>query len=250
MSVTIPSTPEILSYQCLSSGNGLLNDILSYWKCDETSGTVLSDSRSNIDLSTSATVNADGRIEKAVDLQSTGVSLSHVYNVTTNINYEDFSYSLWIYPNQIPSSAGRTYELIVCSEEGIGNIFHLSWGTSGYISAGCLNYLEAQYYTDSAGIYNFTNQWVHLVIVYSLGSKMQLYVNNSNVTASWSTTCPLANYTHSEGTIFGNLSISGTERTFDGKIDEIGMWKKALTADEVSLLYNDGNGLNYNYFTI
>jgi hypothetical protein len=32
---------------------------------------------------------------------------------------------------------------------------------------------------------------------------------------------------------------------FDGVIDEIGIWDRALTASEVSTLYNGGVGLGY-----
>lgn len=32
---------------------------------------------------------------------------------------------------------------------------------------------------------------------------------------------------------------------FQGQIDEVGVWKRALTAEEVSILYNSGNGFTY-----
>jgi hypothetical protein len=32
---------------------------------------------------------------------------------------------------------------------------------------------------------------------------------------------------------------------FDGLIDEIGLWRRVLTADERTQLYNGGNGLTY-----
>lgn len=54
-----------------------------------------------------------------------------------------------------------------------------------------------------------------------------------------------------------NISFSGTDyfevgggdeedRYHYGKIDELGIWDKALSDDEISELYNDGNGITYN----
>jgi hypothetical protein len=32
---------------------------------------------------------------------------------------------------------------------------------------------------------------------------------------------------------------------FKGKIDELGLWDRLLTSNEISTIYNNGNGLSY-----
>ena len=36
----------------------------------------------------------------------------------------------------------------------------------------------------------------------------------------------------------------GTDEGFDGSIDEVAIWNKALTVAEITALYNSGSGLN------
>ena len=43
----------------------------------------------------------------------------------------------------------------------------------------------------------------------------------------------------------GTDSTAGTSRFCDGTMDEIGTWSKVLTSDEVTELYNSGDGLPY-----
>lgn len=41
----------------------------------------------------------------------------------------------------------------------------------------------------------------------------------------------------------------GSPAYFDGLIDEVGFWKRVLTSDEMTSLYNSGNGLAYPFST-
>ena len=43
-------------------------------------------------------------------------------------------------------------------------------------------------------------------------------------------------------------SFSTAANFFNGSLDETGIWNRALTSDEVALLYNSGAGLSYNSF--
>lgn len=59
---------------------------------------------------------------------------------------------------------------------------------------------------------------------------------------------------HSTGVLNGTsnfqLGNSGTaNNAWDGKIDEVGFWKRVLTSDERTELYNSGNGRDYAYIT-
>jgi hypothetical protein len=59
---------------------------------------------------------------------------------------------------------------------------------------------------------------------------------------------------YSGGTHFPKIGvgrhISGIEDGFwDGYIDEVGIWNKTLSPNEVTLLYNNNIGLTYPFFS-
>ncbi|MBT4870661.1 MAG: class III signal peptide-containing protein [Candidatus Diapherotrites archaeon] len=49
-------------------------------------------------------------------------------------------------------------------------------------------------------------------------------------------------YTYGNIDVIGAEANSGTSRNFDGLIDEVMIFDKALTQEEILLLYNSGNG--------
>jgi hypothetical protein len=84
--------------------------------------------------------------------------------------------------------------------------------------------------------------WNHVVVTYD-GSNMIGYVNETqvvSVSSSFSATNP---------TDWFGLGVYKSEnfvvKRFNGLIDEVGIWSRALTSDEITQLYNNGNGLTY-----
>ena len=47
------------------------------------------------------------------------------------------------------------------------------------------------------------------------------------------------------GTAYFAIGFSGVTSNMDGLLDEVGFWKRTLTADERTWLYNSGNGRSY-----
>jgi hypothetical protein len=92
------------------------------------------------------------------------------------------------------------------------------------------------------------SQWVNIVGVYDT-IMLKIYINGvleSNYIASYTQwNCSLYNY-HIGG--FNATSIScggslGISQVFNGQIDDIGVWNRALTDCEIKKLYNSGSGL-------
>lgn len=94
---------------------------------------------------------------------------------------------------------------------------------------------------------SYYNQWVHLVGIYD-SAHTYLYVNGTeNVTDS-----AFGNIIdpteHTPFSIGGRLWQLGSLTVVDGfygEIDEVGLWKRALSASEVAFLYNSGAGREY-----
>ena len=73
---------------------------------------------------------------------------------------------------------------------------------------------------------------------------MTLYVNNvSEGTGSKASDYSLTN-TEAFGT--GRYRSGGDANYFDGIIDEVAFWNRAITTDEISEIYNSGTGKFYN----
>jgi hypothetical protein len=88
------------------------------------------------------------------------------------------------------------------------------------------------------------NDWCHVAIVFNSGSVSYFY--NGNLIAQNS--IPVNQISNSIRAIkFGDWyhTESSNYKTFDGELDDIGMWNRALTIEEISNLYNGINvGLN------
>ncbi len=96
------------------------------------------------------------------------------------------------------------------------------------------------------------NTWTHIVLTYD-GTDIKCYVNAGtpeSTTASGSGT----GTTTSAFSIGSDLSQTATPQNFyDGKIDEVAVWTRAITSTEVTQLYNSGAGNQYpflNAYTI
>lgn len=92
------------------------------------------------------------------------------------------------------------------------------------------------------------NVWQHIVLIYDSSSTANdpiMYINGAsqtiNETASPSGT---VESDASNNLWIGARNDSGTpSREFDGLIDELALWDRGLTSDEVSQLYNGGDGI-------
>ncbi len=86
-----------------------------------------------------------------------------------------------------------------------------------------------------------TGQWYHLAGVINVDAgvrKIRVYVNGVETEAGTSATI---NTNNIAVTIAENLGTgTALERHFDGIIDEVAIWGEALTADEITALYNSG----------
>ena len=93
----------------------------------------------------------------------------------------------------------------------------------------------------SSDIAPSTNVWYHIVLTFA-SSVTKLYVNGSNVA-----TTSTSGYTTNQTTQFvgiGDKAQTTVNLPFNGQIDEFAFWNEALTASEITALYNSGNGLN------
>lgn len=105
--------------------------------------------------------------------------------------------------------------------------------------------LTVQYYTNTngnAGAITYApgswTGWNHVVLTRT-GNNIELWVNGT----SRGTDSTANKYSPTENLVFGRLGEQGIQY-LNNDLDEIGVWTRVLSTDEIAELYNSGNGYN------
>lgn len=229
--------------------NGLLNDLISYWQCDEASGN-LGDSHSSNTLTGKADVpsrtaglfgNAANFNSANVVCESSAAALDFRQNPMVS-----FTVSMWVNFNSIKTTGSswlwEQYDGV--GNEGWGLVFRGQnspddWNFFMRHSAGTVS-CPATPSDISAGT------WHHVVIRYNASTKeMAIFIDGvkdtTDATGFQVITAGAVDFT------VGGWGANGVEIS-NALHDEIGAWSAALSDTQVSQLYNSGSGLAYSSF--
>jgi len=147
------------------------------------------------------------------------------------------TFSCWVFMNSVgEGNSGRIldawtgYRIYVANESG-GSVF------------GHFNHS----FSTTDGVWGLSNRdlnvgaWNHFVITYDgsdTANNAVMYVNGSSRSVTRSTGPEGTIDADDSNKVFGNRSAA--DRTFDGYISEVAMWKTVLDADAVTAIYNSG----------
>jgi len=209
----------------------------AYFTLDETSGNPANHTTSangfsdgnginGTNGSTGATQNITGKFDKCfefsggnneqVDMGNTILSGTTDFTLSGWINSSITSSGTYVIFNSYLSSATAGIQLYI---NGSGNIIY--WTSTGSI-------------TTSTATSGSNNSWDHVVVTKE-GTSVKIYLNGAVDVSG----------TINHSITGGNFSIGGRSDglyCFKGKIDEASVWTRALSASEVSELYNSGTG--------
>ena len=149
---------------------------------------------------------------------------------TTDSNFvNDFTISAWINMNQLPVS-GYLYQVVAWGDETAGKRRSLGiWnGGSGDPKVYFSGAYSAANFGGSTSV--SANQWYHVCVTRS-GSTVKVYLNGS---IDGTGTVTLNSYTGTTGRI-GTSGVA--QEFFDGTIDQVRIFKKALSQNEIDTLY-------------
>ena len=228
------------------TGNNLLAGLESYWKLDEPSGTTATDSHGSNDGTISgATVNQTGILNKAYDFDGTNDDIDFG-DVLDFERTDAFSISAWVNPDTDKyqfiygkiggSSPYRGYAVVLLAT-GKVNVQIINTNPTNQIS------------TDSDTTILASSGWNHVVVTYdgsSNESGVKIYINGSSSTKTVGTDSLSATISNTDSAFFGSQAGGGAY--FDGTIDEVGIWSRVLTPDEISDLYSSGSAKSYDDF--
>jgi len=223
-------TNETGSWEIRNTTN-LNTDLVSYYKLDETSGTVLDAYGSNDGTNNGATPNVAGKINTAYDFELSENDNINLGNSFTGVyGEEQFSISVWF-----NGESFGTLNDILSDHQSLGDS-----GTAIMFRPQRFSYntgTTLEHWDITEGTIN-TGTWYHYVITknnthftfYKDGSFIETHADTGIIR------------TQTRALLIGN--DNSNSNGFDGKIDEIGIWNRALSPDEVTQLYNSGSG-NY-----
>jgi hypothetical protein len=214
----------------------LTDGLVSYYSLDETSGAVIDLHGSNNGTNNGATTNVTGQIETAYDFDGSndGIDLPNGSDTL-----EPSTISFWMKTN---STNDNVLMQFVDNSNTKNYYFRINMaGSSNKFRAVYYNGVSDTILTSSSDVND--GLWKHIVVTRD-DTNAEIFINGvSDVSTS----------TYTNGDVGGDIRTIGYFGLsdilyFDGKIDEVGIWNRTLTADDISDLYNFGNGLAYSEF--
>ncbi len=237
--VQVYNTDSFTEY--VEDGATLTTGLVGYWKMDEagwtnncSTGTVMDSSGNNnhgraCPNSTGPTGASSGRYGLGGDFDGSNdyvtISDNAALQLTTHGTVE-----AWIYPESYPTSGNWK---VIVNKGGWGagtndfGMYFQSTNNICYISSG----VTAGQNRCVSNTYTPLNTWSHVVLVWDL-TTYRLYINGTQVDQGAKTIHP---NTAGYNLEFGH-NASGY--LFDGKIDNIRMYNRALSTYEITAMYN------------
>lgn len=156
----------------------------------------------------------------------------------------NFTISAWIKPAVLNQNNG--FIIYIGNEyPGPGVGYGIGGGDNyGDVLNSKLMGVEASY-TWMYGNYNFTslNKWSQVSMVHRADGVYEYYVDG-NLTSNSSSKLASGNFPSKVKIGSGVVPGMYWGRYFNGSIDELSVWNRSLSSEEISALYNSGNGLS------
>lgn len=206
----------------------LTDNLVAYWKFDESSGNATDSSGAGLTLTNNNTATySTGKINNGAYLAS---SSSQYFSRASFSVANPLTISFWAYESTRVSNADPA------------NTHLLFYSNVNYSEVASNN--GVIYFAGNGGSWKSTGYtlplttWTHLVFV-SSGSTLKMYVNGTlTYTAASDFLVSFAN-------TFYLGAWNGSKGYWNGRMDELGIWSRALSDAEITSLYNSGSGLSY-----
>ena len=205
------------------SMDSLLTGLVSYWKLDEASGTRYDSWGTNHLTDVNSTASTTGILNLSGVFSATKyIQKSPAINITAK---SDFTACAWFYKTNYAGSIETLFAKYTTAFSTLD--FDLRISNVGKLDA----YVNSANITDSRVIP--TNAWVFATLMRS-GNTMSIWTNG---VLAVSGACSNTNYIDAPFRIGAG---TGGGESFNGLIDEVPFWNRALSTNEIQFLYNSG----------
>lgn len=221
----------------------LIDNIVSYWKFDESSGDAADSHGSNTLVNNGSTPYVTGKINNGADLEA---SSSQVFALgdgsQSGLDFVgNLSISMWVNPESITGAHG----LVTKFRDTNGTkSYRFSFDTTDmFLTISDNGTAETNVIWSNPLT---TGSWQHLVLTYTAATgEATLYHNGTAISTQTGLATSIFNSSSAFRIGSRSSSTDTAQQFFDGIIDEVGVWSKVLTSGEVTQLYNSGNGFTY-----
>lgn len=225
----------------------LTDSLISYWKLDEAANTdnAVDAHGSNTLTRTNTPGVTTGKISGARDFERTSSQMFSISdNDSLSVGDIDFTVSAWV---RLENKAADEMVIVTKTSASNGDYFleysenadrfrFIAFTAGGF--AGSAAALANNLGSPAEATWYFIVAWHD-----ATANTLNIQVNNGTVDST-SHSGGVGNFAstlfHIGGDPFNNF--------WDGLIDEVGFWKRVLTSQERTDLYNSGNGLSYDNF--
>lgn len=232
----------------------LTDSLVSYWKLDEASGNATDAHGSNTLTDNNTVGSGTGKISNGrVCVRANSEYFNKADNTDLSVGDIDFTFSCWVNSSAWPADASTCW--ILDKRDGTGAIVEYQLQRRGTGSGGPASPRFRWQVVDSSSVSGTVDDtdnvnpsngvWYFIVCWHdSVNNVVGIQINNGTVFTT----------AHTTGVRDGdsNFQVSGRPGSsagavdyLEGTIDEVGFWKRVLTAEERSQLYAGGNGLAY-----
>ncbi|MCZ2078840.1 MAG: LamG domain-containing protein [Bryobacterales bacterium] len=207
--------------------------LVGFWKLNETSGTVAMDASGN--GNSGALINnpqwTAGKVGNALQFNGNNY-VSVPSSPGLEINGNAISFGAWYYHTSTTNGfiLGKTvsdYTYMMSVEKG-SQQFQVQ-----LVTGGTRRILGVPSQSKPGELTKYNNTWVHLFVVYN-GSTIKVYVNGAEQLSQAASGAVRSN---TNAFAIGARGGDGSWTRFNSKIDEVRVYNRALTAQEVSAIY-------------
>ncbi|MBI5385060.1 MAG: hypothetical protein HZA90_10280 [Verrucomicrobia bacterium] len=208
--------------------SALISELVSYWPLD---GNSKDAAGSNNGTDTAITYsNADGRIHQGARLNGS----TSVIRTATRLSFSDFTFAAWV------KTTANNVE-IVADDSGPGQ-YAASMRVASHTVMFGVGLTGTGWMGNVVGSTPVAYGNWHLVVGTRHGSTYTIYVDGKQDGQATGSPMPTTSIPIAIGAeIYGGALWE----VMNGDIDEVGIWSRALSAEEVNLLYGNGFGVAY-----
>lgn len=192
------------------------------------------------------TVDRSGLPDKSYYFSAPNSKISIPYNASLNVQVtKQFSATCWIYIENLPNLDPRVLYLSSLYAKNYDLSIMGKGQGSDSMKINLSNYNSTSFnFTILSNVKLTRSKWYHIAFtIDALNNSTILYVDGNLVgSTNQVPVIPTSSTITSQIFTIGNHDAANWG--FDGKIDDVGVWNRILTAQEINALHNAGVGLN------
>ncbi len=215
------------------------NGLVGFWPFNGNANDESGNGNNGVNNGATLTTDRIGNANSAYHLDGNGDNI-HVANSFFDNGYVGWTITIWYNLDQLPNpNNGNSSHVLFNTSPHNGMGLGMNWGSSSKYAFSLGNGTPAISWNTSIfnaqSTQNITlNSWKHVALVKS-GNTYSLYIDGV-FDISWTSSSTISNYFYQM--YFGAADPGVTNEVIIGNIDDIGIWNRALTQQEITDLYN------------